>query len=39
MIDASSFPYEENIKLTKKVVQYARKHNVTVEAELARLKV
>lgn len=38
MIDASSLPYEENIKLTKKVVQYARKHNVTVEAELGALK-
>lgn len=38
MIDASSFSYEENIKITKKVVQYAHKYNVTVEAELGALK-
>ena len=37
MIDASSLPYEENIKLTKKVVTYAHKKNVTVEAELGVL--
>ncbi len=37
MIDASSLSYEENIKLTKKVVAYAHKKNVTVEAELGVL--
>lgn len=37
MIDASSLPYEENIALTRKVVEYAHKHNVTVEAELGVL--
>ena len=37
MIDASSLPYEENVALTKKVVKYAHKHNVTVEAELGVL--
>lgn len=37
MIDASSLPFEENIKLTKKVVEYAHKHGVTVEAELGVL--
>lgn len=37
MIDASSLPYEENIALTKKVVEYAHAHNVTVEAELGVL--
>ena len=37
MIDASSLPYEENIKLTKKVVAYAHKYDVTVEAELGVL--
>lgn len=37
MIDASSLPYEENISLTKKVVEYAHKNNVTVEAELGVL--
>jgi len=37
MIDASSLSYEENIKLTKRVVNYAHKHNVTVEAELGVL--
>ncbi|MDO4731611.1 MAG: class II fructose-1,6-bisphosphate aldolase [Clostridia bacterium] len=37
MIDGSSLPYEENIELAKKVVDYAHKYNVTVEAELGRL--
>ena len=37
MIDASSLPYEENIALTKKVVEYAHKYDVTVEAELGVL--
>ena len=37
MIDASSLPYEENIALTKKVVDYAHKYDVTVEAELGIL--
>jgi fructose-bisphosphate aldolase class II len=37
MIDASHFPYEENIALTKQVVEYAHKYDVTVEAELGVL--
>ena len=37
MIDASSLPYEENIALTKQVVDYAHKYDVTVEAELGVL--
>ena len=37
MIDGSSFPYEENIALTKKVVEYAHAHDVTVEGELGVL--
>ena len=37
MIDGSSLPYEENIALTKKVVEYAHAHGVVVEAELGRL--
>lgn len=37
MIDASSLPYEENIELTKKVVDYAHQKGVTVEAELGVL--
>lgn len=37
MIDGSHFDYEENIALTKKVVEYAHKYNVTVEAELGVL--
>lgn len=37
MIDASHLPYEENIELTKKVVEYAHARNVTVEAELGVL--
>jgi len=37
MIDGSALPFKENIKLTKKVVNYAHKHDVTVEAELGVL--
>ena len=37
MIDGSSLPYEENVALTKKVVKYAHKYDVTVEAELGAL--
>ncbi len=37
MIDASSKPFEENIALTKQVVEYAHKYDVTVEAELGVL--
>jgi fructose-bisphosphate aldolase, class II len=37
MIDGSALPYEENIALTKKVVEYAHAHDVTVEAELGVL--
>lgn len=37
MIDASALPFEENIALTKKVVDYAHAHDVTVEAELGVL--
>jgi len=37
MIDASHLPYEENIALTKKVVDYAHQFDVTVEAELGVL--
>ncbi len=37
MIDASLLPYEENIKVTKQVVEYAHSHNVGVEAELGAL--
>lgn len=34
MIDGSHLPFEENIELTKSVVEYAHKYNVTVEGEL-----
>ncbi len=37
MIDGSSLPYEENIALTKQVVEYAHKYDVTVEGELGVL--
>ena len=37
MIDGSSLPYEENIALTKKVVEYAHQYDVTVEGELGVL--
>ncbi len=38
MIDGSSLDYAENIKLTKKVVDYAHKKEVLVEAELGQIK-
>lgn len=37
MIDASHLPYEENIELTKRVVDYAHSKGVTVEAEIGVL--
>lgn len=37
MIDGSSLPYEENVALTKKVVDYAHAHGVVVEGELGTL--
>ena len=37
MIDGSSLPYDENVALTKKVVEYAHKYDVTVEGELGVL--
>jgi fructose-bisphosphate aldolase, class II len=37
MIDGSHFPFDENVRLTKEVVDYAHEHNVVVEAELGML--
>ena len=37
MIDGSALPYEENIALTRQVVEYAHKFDVTVEGELGVL--
>ena len=37
MIDGSSLPYDENVALTRKVVEYAHKFDVTVEGELGVL--
>ena len=37
MIDASSKPFEENIQITRQVVEYAHDHGVVVEAELGTL--
>ena len=37
MIDGSALPYDENVALTKKVVEYAHKYDVTVEGELGVL--
>ena len=37
MIDGSKYDFEENVKLTKQVVEYAHKHGVVVEAELGKL--
>ncbi len=37
MIDASKYPFQENIEITKKVVEYAHERGVVVEAELGKL--
>lgn len=37
MIDGSSLPFDENIELSRKVVEYAHAHGVVVEAELGTL--
>ncbi|NLJ83092.1 MAG: class II fructose-1,6-bisphosphate aldolase [Bacteroidales bacterium] len=37
MIDGSHHPYEKNVELTRKVVEYAHKYDVTVEGELGVL--
>ncbi len=37
MIDGSSLPYDKNVEVTKKVVQFAHAHDVTVEGELGVL--
>jgi fructose-bisphosphate aldolase class II len=37
MIDGSALPYDENVALTKKVVDYAHQYDVTVEGELGVL--
>ncbi len=37
MIDASHYPFEENIRITKEVVEYAHARGVVVEAELGKL--
>ena len=38
MIDMSSKPFDENVEITKKVVEYAHDHGVVVEAELGTLE-
>jgi len=37
MIDASAYPFDENVKITREVVQYAHKFGVSVEGELGTL--
>ena len=37
MIDASKYSFDENVRITKEVVDYARKFNVSVEAELGHI--
>lgn len=37
MIDGSKYPFEENIRITKEVVEYAHSKGVVVEAELGKL--
>ena len=38
MIDGSKHPFEENIELTRRVVDYAHEHGVVVEGELGKLE-
>lgn len=37
MIDASKYEYSGNVRITKEVVEYAKKYNVSVEAELGHV--
>jgi fructose-bisphosphate aldolase class II len=37
MIDGSHLPYDKNVELTTRVVEYAHRHDVTVEGELGVL--
>ena len=37
MIDASKYPYEENVRITKEVVNYAHSKGVSVEAEIGHV--
>ena len=37
MIDGSALPYDENVAMTRRVVEYAHQHDVTVEGELGVL--
>ena len=37
MIDGSKYSFDENVELTKKVVEYAHAHGVVVEGELGKL--
>jgi len=37
MIDGSHYPFEENIRLTRQVADYAHERDVTVEVELGVL--
>lgn len=37
MIDGSALPYDENVAMTRRVVEYAHEHDVTVEGELGVL--
>ncbi len=37
MIDGSKYPFEQNIEMTRRVVEYAHEHGVVVEAELGKL--
>ena len=37
MIDASKYPYDENVRITKEVVDYAHSKGVTVEAEIGHV--
>ncbi|MBO5947004.1 MAG: ketose-bisphosphate aldolase [Alphaproteobacteria bacterium] len=37
MIDASKLPFDENVEITRRVVEFAHQHNVSVEAELGIL--
>lgn len=36
MVDASMLPYEENVRITREVVEHARKYDVAVEAQIGK---
>ena len=38
MIDASSHPFDENVKITRSVVEFAQEYDASVEAEVGNME-